>query len=183
MRPCSYNEAWGSIITSHKSRQGHTSPPRAKKQHSVQIPETDGHSWIYAKKDSRDNIESQSVDCSACLLHFISCPSCQSKLKQFSKVYMSGEQSYSNINDQSVSPLQNSSLPPNSPLTGTSEAGSGSSGFDHSRYTYDYSPFGFSLSPDKNQYRYMDSANNLYMYILIGIILGYIICQMLTKRA
>lgn len=179
MRPCSYNEAWGSTITSHKSRHSQESPGKSRRA-QITAAENEHQKWMGLRRKSQGGMNTDSHDCSTCLLHIISCPMCQAKLQQLSKLYLGAnhEKAHERVPNM-LHPYHLSGL---SNDNGSNNAIENRDHVDRQRYSYECSPFLQSFSPEKSDPRYIDSVNNLYMYILIGIILGYIISQMISKK-
>lgn len=187
MRPCSYSEAWGSIITSHKRtpksstrryRDFVSSNTTNRNYHRGNNDHDGDHNGDHNEdhnedhnKDHNEDKMSKNNECERCLLHIMSCPSCQAKLRQLSKLYIGNSDAESLVSRDShvqyPSPVCHSNIVKEhdatiDPLNGCN--------FQNLQSA---TPYNINNT---------DYANNLYVYILVGLMLGYILSQIMTRK-
>lgn len=176
MRPCSYSEAWGSIITSHKR----TPKSSTRRYRDFVSSNTTNRNYHRGNNDNdnddhnddhNDDKMSKNNECERCLLHIMSCPSCQAKLRQLSKLYIGDSDAESLVTRDSHVQYPSSVCHSNivkepdatiDPLNGCN--------------------FQNLQSAPPYNINNTDYANNLYVYILVGLMLGYILSQLMTKK-
>lgn len=160
--PCNYDEAWGGLITSNRV-------PVIKKKinapakFNMAIDKSD----TFKKRPDKSDIE-----CSEFLLHFITCKHCQYKIKELSNTYMS-----SNVQSSSSS-------------YDTQEANFKSNNVAGSFYQKIGLPFAEQAhsrtARNTTELNYLtngeEKLNETLLYILIGLMIGYILSQILSKR-
>jgi hypothetical protein len=101
----------------------------------------------------------------------MSCPSCQAKLRQLSKLYIGNS-------DAELLPPRDSHVQYPSPVCHSNIVKEPDATIDalngcNFKNLQSVSPYNINNT---------DYANNLYVYILVGLMLGYILSQILTRK-
>ncbi len=205
MRPCNYNEAWGLTITSNKLSSSR--PPfqqrnnqntedkfsinsnhfRTKSQHvdenSNSPPKISPISSLSPnhRRNVEKNIHTSSTnDCSSCLLHLLTCTYCQSKLKEFSKFYSSDSHHLDNLDTERQ---HNSFLkfsPSNSPFIPIPPPSPIHPSYNLMNNTQPPQTTSLQNSDHSESLDYKFNEN--IFYIMIGLMIGYIICKLISKK-
>lgn len=158
--PCNYDEAWGGLITSNRVpviKKKMNAPPKF----NIPIDKSD---TVKKRPDKSDNIA-----CSEFLLHFITCKHCQYKIKELSNTYMFPSSS-SSYDTQEVNFNSNSGAGSFYPKIG----------FPFAEQTHSRTP------RNSTELNYISNGeeklNETLLYILIGLMIGYILSQIISKR-
>jgi hypothetical protein len=152
--PCNFDEAWGGLITSNRVPVSLVKKKNMPNQKFSVPPEK-------ADAPKKKVVDKNDIECSEFLLHFMTCKHCQYKIKELSNTYMS--------TNQTNGPMHNFSeyyypFRENQPQPLQTRAGSigGAANF-------------LSLGAD-------DKVNETFIYIMIGLMIGYILSQIISKK-
>ncbi len=154
MRPCNYNEAWGLLVSSKNT-------PKEKPDHNynvktnVVIPKTTVSPSLTAQSlDNNENIEK----CNECLLYVITSPYCMSKLKELSNIFSQNNSEKHNSNKVEY-PYENNYI---------------------QQFKNETSKF--IEKTLESIYLKNNKMNEILLYAIIGIILGYLISQYMSRK-
>ncbi len=157
MRPCNYNEAWGLLVSSKNT-------PKEKPDHdynvktNVVVPKTttshSSPSLNVQSLDNKENIEK----CNECLLYVITSPYCMSKLKELSNIFSQNNSEKHNIN-KVENPYEHNYI---------------------QQFKNETSKFVEKTL--ESIYLKNNKMNEILLYAILGIILGYLISQYMNKK-
>jgi hypothetical protein len=162
MQPCNYNEAWGLLTTSGKNpkkivlSEGKYDQSKVSPNNFKSFSSCKNQELNYnIIPDAIDKKNDRpSMDCSQCLIHLMTCRYCQSKIQEFSRVCQSFSPSNNSLNYEPTIPFF---------------SGQNSNEND-------------IMKSFRNINNNNNKNNEILLYILIGLLFGYIISQILSKK-
>lgn len=157
MRPCNYNEAWGLLVSSKNT-------PKEKPEFNnikENISKKRNVSELVQPQENKEYVNTtENIDkCNECLLYVITSPYCMSKLKELSNIF-----NKNNSETQSLSKKIENTYELNYIQQFKNETSK------------------FIEKTLESIYLKNNKINEVLLYAMIGIILGYIISQYMNKK-
>lgn len=173
MRPCNYDEAWGLLVTSKNS------PQKNKPDYNYQGPGNNNNSAILNKSQQINSPKSiistpvhinekqeytENIDkCHECLLYVITSPYCMNKLKELSNIFNKNSQE-TLTNNKKVETVSDMNLNLNYIQQFKNES------------------FKFIENTLESIYLKNNKMNEIILYAIIGIIIGYLFSQYVMNK-
>lgn len=176
--PCNYEEAWGSL-TSNKI-------PIFKKK-IVNAPKSNSPNIFNTNKKSE-------IECSDFLLHFITCKHCQQKIKELSNSFSHENSTNKNTHENQHMQFQeqllfNKQHHQHQQQLQQMHNPHLKKGNNLSKHNYlpehevdNYREYNSKQIPSFIDLNINDKMNETLLYILIGLMVGYILSQILSKK-